>query len=189
MIRAADPALTELLRDVRRLALATRRPVASTLAGSYRSVFRGPGLDFEEVREYEPGDDPRTIDWNVTARTGRPFVKRYVDGRALTLLLLLDRSASMHGGAGRAAARLAAALALSAVADHDRVGLIPFGAALEPVIPPRNGVRHALRIVRECVAESKAGGASRLDLALAYSARALRRRATRVGLSDFWTDG
>ena len=147
----------EILRQVKRIQVRTGRQVADVLAGEYLSVFKGRGMEFDEVRPYIPGDDVRTIDWNVTARTGHPFVKRYVEERQLTVVLLVDLSASLDfGSANRskkeAAAELAALVAFSATRNDDKVGLLLFHGATEKYIPPRKGQRHALRVVREVLA-------------------------------------
>ena len=151
-----DVELAALLKEVRRIGVQSSRLVDGVMAGSYSSVFRGQGLEFEEVREYVEGDDPRAVDWNVTARIGRPYVKTYVDERDLTVLFLLDLSASMTGGFGvwsarETAARVSACLAFSAIRNGDRVGLVAFSDRVETYVPPRKGVRHALRIVRDCL--------------------------------------
>src|SRR5688572_3647373 len=126
------------------------------MAGGYSSVFRGSGIEFDEVREYTEGDDPRSVDWNVTARVGRPYVKKYVEERELTVLFLLDLSASARGGTKRrsareAAAELCACLALSAIRNNDKVGLIAFTDRVEKYVPPKKGIGHVLRIVRDCL--------------------------------------
>ena len=151
----------EILKQVRRIQFQTERHVADVLAGEYLSVFKGQGMEFEEVRPYEPGDDVRTIDWNVTARTGSPFVKRFIEERELTVLLLVDISASQDfGSQGRAkreaAAELSALLAFSAIHNNDKVGLLLFHGATEAYIPPRKGQRHALRVIREVLAHGSA---------------------------------
>ncbi|MSP15558.1 MAG: DUF58 domain-containing protein [Myxococcales bacterium] len=144
----------EVARQVRRIRFATGRHVADLLSGAYLSVFRGRGMEFDEVRPYVPGDDVRTIDWNVTARTGEPFVKRFMEERELTVMLLVDVSASQDFGSGRrskreAAAELAAVVAFSATQNGDKVGLLLFGAQTESWVPPRKGQKHALRVIRE----------------------------------------
>jgi len=148
---------SEIIRRVREIQVRTGRHVADVLAGEYVSVFKGGGIEFDEVRPYVPGDDVRTIDWNVTARMGEPFVKRYVEERELTLLLMADVSASQDfGSASRskreAAAELCALLAFSAIRNDDKVGLVLFHGDVEQYIPPRKGQKHALRVVREVLA-------------------------------------
>lgn len=147
----------ELAREVKRIQFVTGRQVANVMAGAYLSVFKGRGMEFDEVRPYVPGDDVRTIDWNVTARTGEPFVKRYVEERELTVMLLCDVSQSQDFGSGRrskleAAVELCALLALSAVDNGDKVGLLLFHGGADTFIPPRKGDKHALRIIREVFA-------------------------------------
>ena len=148
---------SEILRRVREIQVRTGRQVADVLAGEYVSVFKGRGVEFDEVRPYVPGDDVRTIDWNVTARMGAPYIKRYVEERQLTLMLMADVSASQdYGSAGRskreAAAELCALLAFSATRNDDKVGLALFHGEIEQYIPPRKGQKHALRVVREVLA-------------------------------------
>lgn len=148
---------SEIIRRVREIQVRTGRQVADVLAGEYVSVFKGGGVEFEEVRPYVPGDDVRAIDWNVTARTGEPFIKRYVEERQLTLLLMADVSASQDfGSASRskreATAELCALLAFSAIKNDDKVGLVLFHGGVEQYIPPRKGQKHALRVVREVLA-------------------------------------
>src|SRR5688572_22362575 len=144
----------EILRQVKLIELRTRGLVNSIFSGEYQSVFRGQGMEFSEVREYEPGDDVRNIDWNVTARTGAPYVKKHVEERELTVLLIVDLSGSeQFGTRGRfkaeLAAEIAAVLALCAVRNNDRVGLLIFTDSIEHVVPPRKGRRHVLRLIRE----------------------------------------
>jgi uncharacterized protein (DUF58 family) len=150
----------EIAQSVRRLQFVTGRQVADVMAGAYLSVFKGRGMEFDEVRPYVPGDDVRSIDWNVTARTGEPHVKRYVEERELTVMLLVDVSASLDFGSGRrskleAAAELAALLALSAVSNDDKVGLLLFHGGADLYIPPRKGQKHALRVIREVLARGQ----------------------------------
>src|ERR1700737_2365720 len=142
----------EVVRQIRRLQLRARRAVEDFLGGEYHSVFKGTGIAFEEVREYQPGDDVRAIDWNVTARMGRPFIKRFVEERELTVLLAVDCSRSHLFGTQaqqkrEVAAELAAVLAFSAVSNNDRVGLIAFTDCVERFVPARKGTRHVLRLI------------------------------------------
>src|ERR1700694_3354601 len=144
----------ERLRQIRRLQLRARRAVEDLLGGEYHSVFKGMGIAFEEVREYQPGDDVRAIDWNVTARMGHPFIKRFIEERELTVMLLLDCSGRQEFGTGtrqkrEVAAELAAVLAFSAIRNNDKVGLIAFTDRVERFLPPRKGTRHVLRLVRD----------------------------------------
>ncbi len=188
--RSREVALAELLAEVRRIEVQTRRLVTGVMAGEYASVFRGSGIEFDEVREYVEGDDPRAVDWNVTARVGRPFVKKFVDERDLALLFLFDLSASMSGGFGlwsarETAARVCACLALSAVKNNDRIGLIAFSESVEKVVPPKKGISHALSIVRDCLALPVPGGRTDPAAALDLAARAIRRHALVFLVSDF----
>ena len=186
--------LAELLAEVRRIELGSRRLVTGVVAGGYHSVFRGAGMEFEDVREYEAGDDPRSVDWNVTARVGRLHVKKYTDERDQTVVFLLDLSPSMEAGFGGwsargTAARLLACLALSAVRNNDRTGLISFGDAVESFVPPKRGAGHAMRILRDALALRPSGNGTGLVPALEHAHRALRRHAILFVLSDFISDG
>jgi uncharacterized protein (DUF58 family) len=186
-----DLDLAELLRDVRRIEAQSQRLVSGVMAGGYQSVFRGSGIEFDELREYVEGDDPRNVDWAVTARVGRPFVKQYVEERDLTMLLLLDLSASMIDGgmaqwsSRQTAARLAACLALSAAMNDDKVGLVAFSARVEKFVPPRKGFRHVLRIVRDCLALPASSRRTDLAPALEFVSRGVRRHAIVFVVSDF----
>ncbi len=151
---------SEIVEQVKRIQLVTGRQVADVLAGAYHSVFKGRGMEFEEVRPYVPGDDVRTIDWNVTARTGEPYVKRYVEERELTVMLLVDVSPSQNFGSAErskreAAVELSALLAFSAIQNQDKVGLLLFQGSAEEYIPPRKGQKHALLVVREVLARGR----------------------------------
>ena len=188
------PELSELLAEVRRIDVQAKRLVTGVLAGGYHSVFRGAGIEFDHVREYADGDARRSVDWNVTARVGRPFVKTYVDERELTVLFLLDLSASMGGGfshwsARQTAARVCACLAFSAIRNNDKVGLIGFSEEVDKYVPPGKGSGHALRIVRDCLALP--GGSERTSLVppLEFASRVVRRRAVLFLVSDFLCDG
>lgn len=144
----------EVVRKIRRIQITTSRLVNESLAGEYHSVFKGRGMEFDEVREYQHGDDVRTIDWNVTSRAGHPFVKRYVEERELTVMLLIDASASSAFGSidkmkSEIAAEISALLAFSAIKNNDRVGAILFTDFVEKFIPPRRGSKHVLRVIRE----------------------------------------
>jgi uncharacterized protein (DUF58 family) len=150
----------EIAQAVKRIQFVTGRHVSDVMAGAYLSVFKGRGMEFDEVRPYVPGDDVRSIDWNVTARTGEPHVKRFVEERELTVMLLVDVSASQDFGSGRrskleAAVELSALLAMSAVENGDKVGLLLFHGGADLYIPPRKGGKHALRVVREVLARGK----------------------------------
>lgn len=150
----------EIIRRVREIQVRTGRQVADVLAGEYVSVFKGGGIEFDEVRPYLPGDDVRSIDWNVTARSGQPYVKRYVEERQLTLMLMADVSASQDFGSAtrskrEAAAEFCALIAFSAIRNDDKVGLLLFHGGIEQYIPPRKGQKHALRVVREVLAHGE----------------------------------
>ncbi len=154
----------ELARNVRYIEVTTRKAVTASFAGEYASAFKGRGVEFDEVREYEMGDDIRTIDWKVSARTGRLHTRRYIEERELTIMLLADLSASGVFGSGRrsrneVAAEIAALLAFSAIVNHDRVGLVIFTNQVERFIPPRKGERHVLRLIREILSFQPAGRA------------------------------
>ncbi|MGH7444251.1 MAG: DUF58 domain-containing protein, partial [Longimicrobiales bacterium] len=168
----------------------TRGLVASLFSGEYHSVFRGQGMEFAEVREYEAGDDVRNIDWNVTARIGTPYVKKHIEERELTVMLLVDLSGSEQFGThGRfkaeLAAEIAAVLALSAVRNNDRVGLLIFTDRIEHVVPPRKGRRHVLRLIRDVLAFRPRGRGTDVAGALDYAARVLPHRGILFVLSDF----
>ncbi len=192
----------EIVRRVRQIQVRTGRQVADVLAGEYVSVFKGRGMEFDEVRPYVPGDDVRTIDWNVTARSGAPFVKRFVEERQLTVMLLVDVSRSQDFGSAErskreAAAELSALIAFSAIQNDDKVGLLLFHGETETFIPPRKGQRHALRVIREVIARGAGEGGStgsearaepaasplrrRFGLGLGRASRRDPRRATNVG--------
>jgi len=174
----------EIMRRVREIQVRTGRHVADVLAGEYVSVFKGSGIEFDEVRAYVPGDDVRSIDWNVTARMGEPFVKRYVEERQLTLMLMADISASQDfGSAGRSkrecAAEFCALVAFSASRNDDKVGLLLFHSDVEQYIPPRKGQKHALRVVREVLAhgeENSPGPPSTASPPATFWSRLLRSR-------------
>lgn len=191
---APPPGLADIMRQVRRIDLRTRGLVASQFTGEYHSVFKGQGLEFVEVREYVPGDDVRTIDWNVSARTGGAFVKKYVEERELTVLLVVDLSASQRWGTrGRTKSEMvpevAATLAMSAVRNNDRVGLLVFTDRVETFVPPQKGRRHALRILRDLLVFHPAGRGTDLAGALEHVRRVLRSRSIVFVLSDFRVPG
>jgi uncharacterized protein (DUF58 family) len=180
----------EVLRQIRRLQLKARRAVEDLLGGEYHSVFKGSGMAFEEVRAYQPGDDIRSIDWNVTARMGQPFVKRYIEERELTVLLAVDTSGSHQFGTRvqlkrEVAAELAAVLAFSAISNNDRVGLVQFTDRVEHFLPPRTGTRHVLRLIRDVLFRPPRRRGTCLREGLDYLNRVLRRRAVVFLLSDF----
>ena len=184
----------EILRKVRQIEIRTNRIVADSLAGHYHSVFKGRGMDFDEVREYVPGDEVRTIDWNVTARAGKPFVKKFAEERELTLLLLVDVSASGHFGSSvqskrDVAAELACVLALSATRNNDKVGLVLFTDQIELYIPPKKGRRHVLRVVREILFFRPVHRGTDITQALQFANRMSRRRCVMFLISDFQAPG
>jgi uncharacterized protein (DUF58 family) len=180
----------EALRDARRVEIVAARAVNDAMSGAYLSRFKGRGTDFEELREYVPGDDVRTMDWNVTARTGRPFVRLHREERELTLVLAVDVSGSGDFGSGRAtlrerAAEVAASLAVSALRAGDRAGLLLFTDREELWVPPRKGRRQALRIIREVLSFRPVSRRTAFGPPLRRLARALRRRALVAVISDF----
>lgn len=183
-----------LLRRIRRIEIATRRAVEDRLQGAYHSVFKGRGMDFSEVRAYSPGDEVRAIDWNVTARSGQLHVKRFVEERELTVMVVCDLSGSTDFGSrqrtkAEVAAEIAALLAFSAVANGDRVGLVLFTDRVEKFVPPRKGRRHALRLLSEILQFRPVGRRTDLCAPLEFLRRALKRRAVAFLLSDFQEDG
>ena len=184
----------EVLRQVRRLQLRARRAVEDPLGGAYRSVFKGAGIAFEEVREYQPGDEIRSIDWNVTARMGHPFIKRYIEERELTVLFLMDSSASMALGSvdqskRDVVAEIAALLALCAVSNNDKVGLLVATSSVERFVPPRKGPRHALRLIRDLFVHTPHERGTNLQAGLDYLNKVLKRRALIFVFSDFLDEG
>jgi uncharacterized protein (DUF58 family) len=180
----------EIFKKVRQIEIRTNREVTDVLGGQYHSVFKGRGMEFEEVREYLPGDEVRSIDWNVTARFGHPFIKKFREERELTVMLVVDVSASGQFGSVRQtknelAAELAAVLAFSAIRNNDKVGLIMFTDQIEKFVPPKKGRRHVLRVVREILAFQPQGRGTDLQLALDYLNRVQPRRAVTFVVSDF----
>lgn len=188
-----EPGTAEILSAVRRIQLRTRKAVTDMIAGGFQSVFRGSGMEFEEVREYVPGDDVRAIDWNVTARTGRPYIKKFVEEREQTIVLAVDFSASMRFGSSdrpmrATAAELAAILAFSAVQAGDRVGLLGFTDRIECELPPRGDTRTAFRITREALVHPVEGRGTSLAAACKHLGAVLKRQAYVFLISDFLTD-
>jgi uncharacterized protein (DUF58 family) len=180
----------EILKKVRAIEIRTNRLVNDSLAGQYHSVFKGRGMDFDEVREYAPGDEVRTIDWNVTARTGHPFVKKFTEERELTLMLLVDVSASGNFGSGtqskrQLAAELASVLAFSAIRNSDKVGLVLFSDQIEQYIPPKKGRQHVLRVIREVLYCQPRSRGTDIVRALDFANQITRRRAVMFLVSDF----
>jgi uncharacterized protein (DUF58 family) len=179
-----------IMSGMRQLEIRTRRMVNDSLAGSYHSVFKGRGMDFDEVREYSPGDEVRTIDWNVTARAGRPFVKKFTEERELTIFLLVDISASGNFGSGALskrdlAAELASVLAFSAIRNSDKVGLLLYTDQVERYLPPKKGRRHVLRVVRDILYHTPERIGTDTVKALDVANRLLHRRAVVFLISDF----
>jgi len=184
----------ETFERIRRIQIRTRTILESGIVGAYHAVFKGRGMEFAEVREYAPGDDVRTIDWNVTARMGSPFVKKYVEERDLTLLLLVDLSGSQRFGSRFLlkrdyAAELAAVLAFSAVANHDRVGAVLFTDRIESYVAARGGRDHALRIVRDLLAVEPVGRGTDIAGALRFARQVMKRRGIVAVISDFQDAG
>jgi uncharacterized protein (DUF58 family) len=192
MARALDP---ELLAEARRIQVRADRMVTDVMAGGYSSVFRGSGIEFDEVREFAEGDELRSVDWNVTARTGRPFVKKFVEERELTVLFLLDVSASMAFGTSPAgalrrtvattAALFVGCVAFAAARNSDKAGLITFTDRVERYVPAKKGRNHVLRLIREACEPPVPGSRTDLDQALDYAGRVQRRRAIVFVVSDF----
>ena len=183
----------EIFAAVRRIEIRTRRLVEEMFSGEYHSVFKGSGMEFREVREYVPGDDLRSVDWNVTARTGHPFIKLFDEERELTVLLVADVSRSGRFGSGRhskteIAAELCGVLAFSAISNKDKVGLILFSDRVERYIPPKKGKSHVLRLIRELLTFQPSGEGTDLNAPLQLIGSVLKRKATVFLVSDFWTD-
>ncbi len=184
----------EVIRQIRRLQLKARHAVEDLLGGEYHSVFKGAGLAFEEVRAYQPGDDIRAIDWNVTARMGHPFIKRYIEERELTVMVAVDCSGSQQFGTRtqqkrEVAAELAAVLAFSAISNNDRVGLVQFSDRVERFVPPRKGTRHVLRLIRDVLFYQPIHRGTSLREGLDFLNRVLHRRTIVFLLSDFLDSG
>ncbi len=182
----------EILASVKRIEIKTRRLVEEVFSGEYHSVFKGTGMEFREVREYVPGDDVRTIDWNVTARTGQPFVKLFEEERELTVMLVVDMSRSGWFGSGErtkveVAAELCGVLAFCAIANKDKVGLLLFSDRVEKFIPPAKGKSHVLRCIRELLTYEPEGHGTDLNEPLRLLGSVLKRKATVFLVSDFWT--
>ena len=180
----------ELQAKVRQIEIRTRRLVSDSMVGQYQSVFKGQGMDFDEVREYQPGDEVRNIDWNVTARLNTPYVKQFVEERELTVMLLVDLSASGQFGSGsqtkrELAAEVTALLALAAQRNNDKVGLTLFTERVEKYVPPAKGQRHALRVVRDILYHDPSTRGGDLRHALEHLQKTFRRRAVLVIISDF----
>jgi uncharacterized protein (DUF58 family) len=180
----------EILKKIRQIELRTNRLVSETLGGQYHSVFKGQGMNFEEVREYQPGDEVRAIDWNVTARMNHPFVKKFVEERELTLMLIVDLSGSGLFGSGdqakrELAAEIASVLAFSAIRNNDKVGLILFTDEIEKYMPPKKGRKHVLRVIREILFYEPKRKGTNLNTALQFLSRVTSHKAIAVVISDF----
>jgi uncharacterized protein (DUF58 family) len=181
---------TDLIKKIRRIEIRTRRLVNDSFAGDYHSIFKGRGMEFDEVRPYQVGDEIRTIDWNVTARTGEPYVKRYVEERELTVMLLVDASGSESFGSvnrfkRELAAELTAVLSFAATTNNDKVGLVIFTDEIELFIPPRKGRRHILRLIRELLAFEPKSRGTDIKMALDTVNQILKRRSIIFLVSDF----
>ncbi|MBF0253263.1 MAG: DUF58 domain-containing protein, partial [Candidatus Omnitrophica bacterium] len=180
----------EVLKKVRKIQITTTRKVMDVFAGRYQSVFKGSGMEFNEVREYNPGDEIRSIDWNVTARMGHPFVKKFIEERELTIIFLLDVSSSCRFGTRTrlkrdTAAELCSAIAFSAINNNDKVGMITFTDRVEEFIPARKGVKHVLRVIRESLYNEPKGIGTDINQALNYLNTVVKRRAVVFIVSDF----
>jgi uncharacterized protein (DUF58 family) len=184
----------EVLEKVRKIEITTRSMVRDTFAGQYESIFKGRGMEFDEVREYQPGDDIRTIDWNVTARTGWLHVKKYIEERELTVLVIFDASGSFDFGTSarlkrEIAAEIGAVLAFAAIRNNDKVGLLVFTDQIETFVPPRKGSKHVLRIVREILHFEPRSRGTAIGKALEYAMRVMRRHSVMFVVSDFRDEG
>jgi uncharacterized protein (DUF58 family) len=184
----------EILKQVRRIEISTRGLVNEVFSGEYHSVFKGRGMNFAEVREYQYGDDIRSIDWNVTARSGAPFVKIFEEERELTVMLVVDVSASGDFGTrerlkGEVAVEICALLAFSAIKNNDKVGLIIFSDRIEKFVPPRKGRRHVLRVLRELLYHQPEGRGTDITAALEYLTHVQRKKAVTFLVSDFRDHG
>lgn len=184
----------ELIKQVRQIEIRTRGLVNQVFSGEYHSVFKGRGMEFSEVREYQFGDDIRNIDWNVTARFGHPYIKVFEEERELTVMLIVDLSGSLMFGSvsktkQRVAAELSAILAFSALKNNDKVGLILFTDKIEKFVPPRKGKTHVLRIIREVLSFEPRGKSTNIKGALEYMHNAIKKKSIAFLLSDFMDEG
>lgn len=180
----------DLLKKIKQIQIHTRHLVNDAFVGEYHSVFKGRGMEFDEVREYQPGDEIRTIDWNVTARMGRPFIKRFVEERELTVMLLVDISPSGNFGSAEqlkneVATEICALLAFSAIKNNDKVGLIVFTDKIEKFIPPKKGIKHVSRVIRELLCAQPTGKGTNIPVALEYLNKISARRTISFLVSDF----
>lgn len=183
----------EVLKKIRRIQIRTSRAVTDVFAGQYKSVFKGKGMEFDEVREYVPGDDIRSIDWNVTARTGHPHIKKFVEEREQTVMLMVDLSRSMYFGTKallkrQLAAELSSLLAFSAIRNSDRVGLILFSDVIECFVPPRKGLKHVLRIIRDILYHKPQGKGTDIAMALEHLTKVCKSKSVVFLISDFFND-
>ena len=181
---------SQVIKKIRRIHIKSRRTVSSIMAGQYRSVFRGSGMEFEEVREYAPGDEVKSIDWKVSARLGRPFVKRFREEREAIVILLIDMSASLNFGtfSGRTLEKVAEAasvLAFSAIKNNDKVGVVFFTDRVEAYIPPKKGAAHVWRVIKEIFTFRPQGRGTDINAPLTYISKILKKRAFVFILSDF----
>jgi uncharacterized protein (DUF58 family) len=185
---------TELFREIRKIEIVTRSLVNDQLAGQYQSVFKGRGMAFDEVRQYQHGDDVRMIDWNVSARMNEPYVKMFVEEREMTVMLVVDVSASewfgtTHQTKSRLAAKVAATMAFSAIKNNDRVGLIMFTDRIELFVPPKKGKKHVLRVISEILRFTPSGKGTDIGVGLEYLGRVAKRKSVAFLISDFIADG
>ncbi|PJA98206.1 MAG: DUF58 domain-containing protein [Ignavibacteriales bacterium CG_4_9_14_3_um_filter_30_11] len=184
----------ELLKQVRQIEIKTKGLVNHVFSGEYHSIFKGRGMEFSEVREYQVGDDIRSIDWNVTARFGHPYIKVFEEERELTVMLIIDLSGSLNFGTvnktkQQIAAELSAILAFSALKNNDKVGLILFTDKIEKFVPPRKGRKHVLRIIREVLSFEAEGKETNIDMALQFFNNSIKKRSIAFLLSDFIDEG
>lgn len=182
----------DILKKVRLIEIRTRRLVNDLFSGEYHSIFRGRGMEFDEVREYQVGDDVRQIDWNVTARTGTPFIKKFTEERELAVMFLIDASGSQHFGSGRVlkselAAELTALLSLAAIKNNDKVGMIIFTDKIEKFVPPAKGRKHVLRLIREVLYFKPESKGTNISEALEYFLNVIKRRSVVFLISDFYS--
>jgi uncharacterized protein (DUF58 family) len=192
--RAPKPVPTELLRQLRAIEIRTSRMANEQLSGTYSSVFKGQGLSFREVRAYQPGDDPRWIDWNVSARMNEPFVKVFVEEREMTVMLVVDASASEQWGTRRAPksqllAEISALVAFSAIKNNDRVGLVLATDVVELIVPPKKGEKHVMRVVREILGHEPEYTGTNLTVALETLSKVCKRKSVAFVVSDFFASG
>jgi uncharacterized protein (DUF58 family) len=184
---------SEIIKKVRLIEIKTRHIVNNLFGGEYHSAFKGMGMEFAEVREYFPGDDIRAIDWNVTARTGKPFIKKYDEERELTVMLIIDVSASGFFGTGESLKsdimiELASILSFSAIKNNDKVGLLLFSDQIEEFIPPKKGKSHVLRVIREMIFHKAKDRKTDISIALDHIQKVIKRKSIIFLLSDFWDD-